>query len=434
MRPRRRALGLVATWAVLGLACAFVPALTSAWQVVGAALAFVLALDFGLAARRVPLAVERAAPHSLALDTWASVRLRVRNPKSGIERVTVFDGYPLKAEVEALPRDVDVPGERGVEFEYRLRGRERGEGRFGPCEIVRQSPLGLWDARERTAIETSVRIYPNFTAVAGFALHALENRIQLMGIRRRQRRGDGMEFRQMRDYQAGDSLRQIDWKATSRRQKTISREYQEERDQQVVFLLDCGRRMRAVDGELSHFDHCLNALLLVAYVALRQGDAVSLLTFGGVDRRLPPVKGRQGMTPLLNAVYDLEPTLEPPDYLEAAARLRVFQRRRALVVVVTNQRDEDEDELGPALELLRTRHLVVLASLRETSVEAMLAGGIGSFDAALAACAAQEYAQARRVALERHAGRGVLTLDIAPSELQVALAEKYLEIKRSGRL
>lgn len=434
MRPRRRALGLVAAWASFGLAASLVPASVIAWQVCGALLGLTLALDLALAARRAPLVVERSAPHSLALGTWSTVRLRLINPSAHAERVMVFDGYPLKVEVEALPREVEVPGERGVEFDYRLRGRERGEGRFGPCEVVRESRLGLWDLRERTAIETSVRIYPNFTAVAGFALHALENRIQLMGIRRRQRRGDGMEFRQMRDYQAGDSLRQIDWKATARRQKTISREYQEERDQQVVFLLDCGRRMRAIDGELSHFDHCLNALLLVAYVALRQGDAVSLLTFGGVDRRLPPIKGREGMTPLLNAVYDLEPTLEPPDYLEAAARLRVFQRRRALVVVVTNQRDEDEDELGPALDLLRTRHLVVLASLRETSVEALLQAPVEGFDDALATCAAEAYAQARRRALERHAGRGVLTLDIAPSELQVALAEKYLEIKRSGRL
>ena len=434
MRPRRRALGLVATWALLGLAGAFVPAWLAAWQVAGAVIAAALTLDLVLGLRREPLAVERTAPHSLALGTWATVRLRLRNPRAAVERVTVFDGHPLATEVEALPREVDVPGERGIEFDYRLRGLVRGEGLFGPCEVVRQSPLGLWDVRERTALDTRVRIYPNFTAVAGFALHALENRIQLMGIRRRQRRGDGLEFRQMRDYQSGDSLRQIDWKATSRRQKTISREYQEERDQQVVFLLDCGRRMRALDGELSHFDHCLNALLLVAYVALRQGDAVSLLTFGGVDRRLPPVKGRQGMTPLLNAVYDLETTLEPPDYLEAAARLRAFQRRRALVVVVTNQRDEDEDELGPALDLLRTRHIVVLASLREMSVEALLEAPVGGFEDALSTCSAQDYAEARRRALERHSGRGVLTLDIAPSQLQVALAEKYLEIKRSGRL
>lgn len=138
--------------------------------------------------------------------------------------------------------------------------------------MLRGSPWRLWVKRQLARVPGSVRIYPNFASIAGFTLHALENRIQLMGIRRRQRRGEGLEFRQLRDYQQGDMLRQIDWKATSRRGKPISREYQEERDQQVLFLLDCGRRMRALDGETAHFDHCLNALLLVAYVALRQGD------------------------------------------------------------------------------------------------------------------------------------------------------------------
>jgi uncharacterized protein (DUF58 family) len=434
MRPRPLALGLGCAWAVLGLAAAFVPALVGLWSALGAVAGLGLALDLVLALRRTPLRVERQAPSSLALDTWTSVRLTVLQPGGRTERVTVFDGYPPQTDVEGLPREVVVPAQSGVVLEYRLRAVRRGAAVFSPVEVLRVSPLRLWDVRERTRIDHSLRIYPNFTAVVGFALHALENRMQLLGIRRRQRRGEGMEFRQMRDYQAGDSLRQIDWKATSRRQKTISREYQEERDQQVVFLLDCGRRMRAVDGALSHFDHCLNALLLVAYVALRQGDSVSLLTFGGVERRLPPLKGRQSMTALLNAVYDLEATLEPPDYLEAATRLRATVRRRALVVVITNQRDEDEDELGPALELLRARHLVVLASLRETSVQDLLEGPVEDLEAALARCAAMDYAQSRRRALERHAGRGVLALDVAPSELQVALAEKYLEIKRAGQL
>ncbi len=434
MRPRPLALGVSCAWAVLGLAAAFVPAWVGLWTALGIAVGLWVTLDLVLALRRTPLRVERQAPSSLALDTWTSVRLAVLRPDGRTERVTVFDGHPQQTEIEGLPREVVVPPGSGVAFDYRLRAVQRGAAVFSPVEVLRVSPLRCWDVRERTRIDHSLRIYPNFTAVAGFALHALENRMQLMGIRRRQRRGEGMEFRQMRDYQAGDSLRQIDWKATSRRQKTISREYQEERDQQVVFLLDCGRRMRAVDGELSHFDHCLNALLLVAYVALRQGDSVSLLTFGGVERRLPPLKGRQSMTALLNTVYDLEATLEPPDYLEAAARLRAAVRRRALIVVITNQRDEDEDELGPALELLRARHLVVLASLRETSVQALLDGPVGGLEDALARCAAMDYAHGRRAALERHSGRGVLTLDVAPSELQVALAEKYLEIKRSGQL
>jgi uncharacterized protein (DUF58 family) len=434
MRPARRAIAAAGLWAAIGLAAAFWPKLETAWLVISGLFLLALVADAVAALRRRPLAVERRAPHSLALGAWTAVRLRLENHGQRAADVEVFDGYPEATEFEHLPQRCRVPPGRGLELEYRLRAVRRGAAPFRPCQIRRASPLGLWVVLERSDPGGSVRIYPNFTAIAGFTLHALESRIQLMGIRRKQRRGEGLEFRQLRDYQQGDMLRQIDWKATSRRRKPISREYQEERDQQVVFLIDCGRRMRSIDGDLMHFDHCLNAMLLVAYVALRQGDAVSLLTFGGVQRRLPPVKGKHSMNALLNAVYDIETTLEPPDFQEAAARVRAAQSRRSLVIVLTNQRDEDEDDLRPALELLRRRHLVVFASLREVAVEDMRTAPVTDLDSALRSCAAAQYVHGRRRALEALRGRGVIPMDVAPRDLPVALAEQYLEIKRAGRL
>ncbi len=421
-------------WTALALAASFLPTLGGVWVAVGVILAATALADAVDASRRAPLEVERRAPTSMALGAWTELTLVVKNSGARRERVAVFDHYPDRTTAEGLPYDIDLPPSSAAEHVYRLRALRRGTARFGPVELLRESPLRLWQRRELPLPPTEIRIYPDFAAIAGFTLHALENRIALMGIRRRQRRGEGFDFRQLRDYQVGDMLRQIDWKATSRRRRPIAREYQEERDQQLVFLLDCGRRMRAIDGDLAYFDHCLNALLLVAYIALRQGDSVSLVTFGGVERRLPPIKGKSSLPTLLNAVYDLDTTLEPSDFIEAATRLKAHQTRRSLVIVLTNQRDEDEEDLRPALELLRRRHLVVLASLRETSVERMLEAPIRGREAALAHCSALGYVQARRASLDRLRGRGVLTLDVVPSRLPAALAEQYLEIKRSGRL
>jgi uncharacterized protein (DUF58 family) len=434
MRPSARLVRLAAAWLLLSLAAAFVPSLLAAWSVAGAVLAAVALADLALALRRAPLAVERAASSSISLGAWTPVTLSISNPTSRAEAVEVFDGVPPEAEFEGLPRALAVPAGSGARFDYRLRALRRGDALFSPVEVRRASPFALWQRRERTPIEQRLRVYPDFAAVAGLTLHALENRIQLLGIRRKRRRGEGLEFHQMRDYQVGDTLRQIDWKATSRRRKLIAREYQEERDQELLFLVDCGRRMRATDGELTHFDHGLNAILLVAYIALRQGDAVGFATFGGVERKIRPIKGRQSMTALLNALYDLDTTLEPSDFVEAASRLKALHSRRCLVILVTNQRDEDEEELRPALELLRRRHLVVLASLRETRVDALARAPIDGFEAALRSCAALDYVQRRRAALERLRGRGVIALDLAPRELPVALANQYLDIKRAGRL
>ncbi len=127
-------------------------------------------------------------------------------------------------------------------------------------------------------------------------------------------------------------------------------------------MLDCGHRMMAKDDDLSHFDHTLNALLLLSYVALRQGDAVGLMTFSGEDQRwFSPRKGQHNVQNILNTVYDLQPSTSSPDYSKAATDLLIRHKKRALVIILTNTRDEDSDDLLPAINILKKRHLVLLA-------------------------------------------------------------------------
>ena len=192
-----------------------------------------------------------------------------------------------------------------------------------------------------------------------------------------------MSFTSYVEYRRGDSLRQIDWRATSRLRKLISREYQEERDQQIIFLLDCGRRMRTKDGALSHFDHTLNAVLLLSYVALKQGDAVGFMAFGGPQRWLKPVKGAHQVNTLLNQVYDLHPTNRASDYIKAAQDLAVLHKKRALVVLASNLRDDDISELDPAVSLLSRHHLLLMANLREALLDETVQAEVEDFKQAL---------------------------------------------------
>jgi uncharacterized protein (DUF58 family) len=435
VRPSRRGLWVLSTWLVSGGLAAALPSAVGIFLLHGLVLAGLFGWD-GLAARRrgAP-GVEREVRGALPLGQWTPVRLRLANAGAAAMAVEVFDHYPVEAaEVEDLPRRLRVPAQGWAELTYRLRPVERGDRRFGRVEVAVASPAGLWRRTVRAGAEETVRVLPDFQAVAGYALLAVEDRLGQMGVRLQPRRGEGLEFHQLRDYRRGDALRQIDWKATSRRGKLISRDYQEERNQQVVFVVDCGRRMRARDGELGHFDHVLNAVLLVAYAALRQGDAVGLLTFAGAERWMPPRKGPAALPEVMRHLYDLEATHRPPDVQEAARRLAAAQRRRALVVLVTNLRDEDDPEMAPALALLRPRHLVLLASLRETALDAALAEPPERFDDALLTASVHHYLAAREASRERLRAQGVLSLDVLPAELPVALLNRYLEIKRSGAL
>ncbi|HEX5041732.1 MAG TPA: DUF58 domain-containing protein [Candidatus Polarisedimenticolaceae bacterium] len=430
--PERRLLWCLGA-VVLAAAIAVVfPDLGKTWAVLLAVALLVAGVDALLALRLRTPEVERRLPGSLSLGTVYPVTLSLR-PYRALH-VAVFDHAPEQAEIEGLPLQLDLRPGGSTEASYRLRPTQRGAHAFGRTELRLRSPLGLFGVRRFAGSPLPVRVYPDFGTVNRFALLAIDHKTSALGVRRRPRRGEGLELHQLREYREGDSLRQIDWKATSRRMRPISREYQAERDQQVVFLLDCGRTMHARDAGRAHFDHALNAALLLSWVALRQGDAVGLLTFGGPMRWLPPTKGTGALTEVLHAVYDLETTTAVPDYTQAASDLIARQRRRALVVVLANLRDEDGEEMRGALHLLGRRHLVLLASLRETVLEEALETPVASLPDALRVTAIHDYLAARRRAHQDLASHGVNLLDVRPSDLPIALVNRYLDIKAAGAL
>ena len=408
------------------------------WFAAAALVAAAALLDAALAARLPAPALSRRVPHALALGVRTDVVLRIANPGRRKMKLQLHDHHPAALESEGLPRAVALDPGAWTELRYQVRPVARGETRFGPAEARLASPLALWQVKRRAGEEAPVRVYPNFQALARYTLLATDNRLSQIGVLQVRRRGEGMEFHQLREYRQGDSQRAIDWKATARTARLIAREYEEERDQRVLLVIDCGRRMASKDDDsydpLSHFDHTLNAALLLAHVALRQGDAVGMLTMGGVQRYLEPRKSVAAVHAMLNRVYDLEPTLAVPDYHLAAGEVMRHMRRRALVILLTNLRDEDDDTLLPALKLLRTRHLVVLASLREAILGRALSARVDSFDRAVTHAAAADYLALRERVFRRIGAAGVMTLDVEPERLPIALVNRYLELKREGKL
>jgi uncharacterized protein (DUF58 family) len=379
--------------------------------------------------------LQRQLPGSLALGRWSEVRITIEHDFSQPLTLKVFDHVPEGLSFENLPQPITLlPGEHG-QLGYRLRPLSRGHFGFERCEINLPSTLRLWTSRRYVPLIDDTRVYPDFARLYGGQLLAVDNWISQLGVRQRQRRGLGLEFHQLREFREGDSLRQIDWKATARQRTPIAREYQDERDQQIVFMLDCGRRMRSQDGDLAHFDHALNACLLLSYVALRQGDAVGITTFAGEQHHyLAPVKGPGQLNVLLNSVYDLKCTQRPADYSIAVRQLLVRQKRRALVVLVTNLRDEDDEQLLGAVKQLSRQHRVLVVSLREEILDNLRQTPVHTWQDALAYCGTIDFLNARAGLHERLIAHGVPVLDARPGELGAQLVSRYLNWKKAGTL
>lgn len=433
MRPSRRLMQLLIAWTALGLLASAVPATQPAWVAAAGLLFLLVVFEVADLCRLPPLAATRTPPTSMAADAWNTVRLELSNG-GRLRTVELFDHAPEDCALEGLPCTVKVPSDQGLAVEYRVRPAIRGDRDFGRCEALVHGRLGLLRRSQWLAEAQQVKVYPNVQQVARYAMLALADKLGQIGIVRRRRRGEGLEFEQLREYRSGDLIRQIDWKATSRHRKLISREYEDERNQQIVFLLDCGRRMRAVDNGVAHFEHVLNSVLLLGHVAIKQGDSVGLMTFSGEQRWMPPVRGPAGMSAILSRVYDLQTSPEPADFRDAAKRLMTRQRKRAMIILVSNFRDEDSSELRPALATLRQRHLVLVASLKETSVATKAAGPVEGFRDALTVAAANHYLAERSKAHEALRRGGIMLIDSAPADLPVHLVNAYLDLKRSGRL
>ena len=434
MSPTSRSLRLIAAWLILAIVASIFPTLQGWWLGLGVLAGVLIVVDGALGISLPRMEVERRLPGRFAQGEAGEIRLTVRNNGSRAVGVEIFDGIPENSLAPALPWSGTVPAHREIKVFHPVTLSQRGEAIFGKVHLRRLSPLKFWARRTLHLEDETVRVYPNYEPVVRFALLAMQHRENPMGIVRRSNSGTSRDFHQLRDYRDGDPLAQIDWKASSRRQSLISRDFQEQRNQTIVFLLDTGRRMRALDGDLPQFDHILNAILLVANVALRQGDQVAIKSFGGSDRWLPPVKGSHAMPTLLNHLYDYQTTAAPSDFGNAVESLMVRQRRRALVILLTNLRGEDAKEMVPALQVLKSKHLILLASMRERSVEDALLHPVGSFSSALKYLAADRYVQERREILAKLSAHGILTLDTTAQGFAIALANSYLDIKASGRI
>jgi uncharacterized protein (DUF58 family) len=408
---------------------------------VAAAIAGTL-LDYALSVRawrESGVVMTRILPAAFAIAAKRQVLLVLDVPSAAAWECELHDHADPSLLTEGMPIALRLAAASRTETAYTVVPTRRGEVTFSPADVRIKSRWGLCELIERIGATEMRRVYPDFAQVARYAWLAGDRRLQEIGIKTYQLRGQGTDFKQLSEYRDGHPVRHIDWRATLRLGKPIVREYQDERDQYVMLLVDCGRRLRADDRTsligTTHFDQVLNAVMLLAYVALKQGDAVGAATFGtppGQDRSFAPRKGAQALNALMGQLYAVQPTPTHSDYVAAAQDLLRRQHKRSLVVVITNFRDEDSTELAHALRLLRSRHLVLLASLRERVVGELMAQPIAGGHAAIEIASAHLYEQSRRAAFNRLAARDSLMVDAEPERLGIELVNRYHAVKRAG--
>ncbi len=423
----------------LGFASFFFEPLIFIWIVLVAVSGVIIISDALFFQFMDKLESRRTINSSLALGNPAKVTILLRRTgKFYIPvRIKLFDLYPDSMTCTIFPVSLSSKGisQGGIlQFEYSVIPSQRGEWEFPGMELLCGSPLLFWEKKVIHNTKSSGRTYPDFKKMLGLNAQELRGITEKAGVKNIRKRGLGLEFQSLKEYQFGDPVKSIDWRATARRQKPIVKEYQEEQDQQVLFLLDTGYRLHRKEKEYLQFDNALNAVLLLSYIALKHEDSVAIGTFGNEDRWLPPQKGISALPGLMNKLYDLHSAPVPSSPFSALENALNRLHRRTFIVLISNFREEDGESLSWILPRIERRHLLLMVSLRELEAEKSQARPVVTAEDALEKAAAFSYIYNRNKLYKKWEHSGLLTLEAPAEKLSSSLINTYLKVKRSGQL
>lgn len=319
-----------------------------------------------------------------------------------------------------------------IELTYHVNPPRRGDYAFGDLYLRWEGPLGLLRRQARFAAAAPVKVYPNLVDVRKYDLLLRRNRLAEMGLRATRLRGVGNEFERLREYTPDDEHRRINWKATARRGRPISVEYETERSQNIYVLLDVGRMMRSPVGDVAKMDYAINAVLLLAYVATQKGDRVGLLTFAdAVLNYVAPRGGRAHFHRLLEHLYAVQGEPVEPDYIAAFGEFAARRHKRGFVLVFTDLTGGVTTEsLVAQMARLRRRHLPLLVTVADPTINRLAGQPIVDSASLYERTVAERVLAERRLALDQLRRQGVQTLDVPADALSVAVIDRYLAMKQ----
>ncbi len=383
------------------------------------------------------LDVTRVAPGTVGIGDHAAGSYLVSSRWPRAVWVEVYDRFPAAVAGGVGRAEVALgPGGTGM-VPFDVTGMARGRAPLGDVGIRVRTSLGFMSARYVVPMADEVFVMPSVAGVRRFRLLALEHRLDTAGVRALRRRGEGHGFAGLREYVVGDDPRAIDWKATARRAKLMTREYTIERSQTVITLIDAGRGMTQLAGGYTRFEQALSSALVLTDVAVAAGDHVGTLVFDDAVRAfVPALQSRGALRRIRDAFVPLEPTLREPDYAGAFRFLATHQRKRALIVFFTDVIDARASQaLVAYVTRSAARHLALVVALRNDAVfQAAVLPTAGGAARVYESAAAEELILAREEALERMRRAGAVVLDVSPSVMTAGVVNRYLEIKRRGAL
>jgi uncharacterized protein (DUF58 family) len=382
------------------------------------------------------LEIRRVWSSPAALSTESPITIELANHGRVAVRAMVEDDVAVALRAEPEPISILAAAGGTGRAAYTIRPGARGDAKMGRVYIRYQGLLRLAEHWASADLAQTVRVYPDLDEAKRQTVYLIRTRQVELEKRRKRQRGLGREFESLREYRPGDELRDICWTATARRQHLVTKIYQIERSQPIWIVVDAGRLLRAKVCGLAKLDYTVNAALSLAQVALHSGDRVGLIAYGrGIQQKLGAGRGAAHLRMIVEALAQVHGEPYEADHLRAADALLAVQKRRSLIVWLTDlaETPATPEVIEGALQMT-PRHLVLFGVMGQPELAQLAQAWPENETQMYRHVAALELTHRRELLLRRLRQQGVLALEFEPGGLATALVNQYLEIKERSML
>lgn len=379
---------------------------------------------------------QRILPEKLSNGDENPVKVDIKNNYSFKINTKVIDEIPFQFQKRDFLIEKQIASGKNTLFQYILEPKERGEYSFGALNIFASSPLGFVSKRFTFQKDAMLPAYPSFVHLRKYELMALQNEFLLGGIKRIRKLGHTMEFEQIKEYVPGDDVRTINWKATSKTNRLMVNQFQDEKSQRIFMLIDKGRTMKMPFKGLSLLDYSINASMALSHIILKKGDRAGMMTFSKKTENKVAADNKSGqLRRISEALYNIKTDFFESDFNRLYQDVKYSVNQRSLVLLFTNF--ETLDALNRQMKYLRgiaKNHLLVVVFFKNSELQTLLHKNPESMQEIYDEVIAEKFEFEKKLIIQELRKYGIYSVYTLPENLNVDVINKYLEIKARGIL
>jgi uncharacterized protein (DUF58 family) len=374
---------------------------------------------------------KRITPQRLSNGDNNTIRLQVDSKYRIQTLVKIIDEIPIQFQIRNFEILTGFEKLQEQSFSYQLRPVNRGNYDFDNIMIYASTRLGFFQRRFEIEAKESVPVYPSFIQMRKFEMYAISNRLIDLGVKKIRRLGHTMEFDQIKEYVRGDDIRSINWKATARSNQLMVNQYQDERSQQIINVIDLGRVMKMPFDGLQLLEYALNTSLVISNISVIKDDKAGLLTFSNNEvRAVRPEKKRTHIRSIQHALYNVDTNFMESDFDRLLVGLKNHVKQRSLILLYTNFETVSSMERQLAyLKRIARDHLLVTIFFENTEVSELLDRESQNVGDIYLKTVAEKFNFEKRQIVKSLNREGIHTILTPPKELSINAINKYLELK-----